>query len=419
VRRFLVLVLALACSRPAPRDDFTLRIAVVGPMTPLGHDMGGSASVYAQDLVYQPMLRPEGSGFVSQVFAQWERRAGGRLRALVADGLRFSDGSAVEVADVVRSIRAVGLLVRAEGKWLEIEPGPQGRPVDTGLITSTLFKPTPAGELGTGAFRLVSGDERRMILERRTPAPGRIRRVELVSVASSREALVSTLKGEVNAVTNLDDRQVELVQGVPGLQILRARGPHALAVIFNSRRLSPALRREVAEALPIEEIAELSQGKGCGPVAGRRLTRPISAGPPLDIAVAIVDASVERAGLALRRGLGPRGGHIVGVSFGEALEARAESALTVDNVLAWPPAVGAFYWRTGTPANVTGYSNPAYDAAVGAGDFERAEAELEKDPPVLLLCRRERIAAVDSRIRNATIGSWGYLDTLPDWEVSP
>jgi ABC-type transport system substrate-binding protein len=420
VRRSLVLILAaVACSSPAPRDDFVLKIAVVGQLAPLAHDTEGSATVYAQDLVYQAILRPEGAGFASQVLARWERPAGKHLRALVADGLRFSDGSPVEVEDVVRSVQAAGLVARAEGKWLEIEPGRGGLPVDTGLIMATLFKPTPAGDLGTGAFRLVSGDERRLVLERRTRAPRRIWRVELVSVASSREAFAQTLKGEVNAVTNLDDRQVELAEGVPGLRILRARGPHALAIVFNSRRLGKGLRREISEALPVEEIEEVSQGKGCGPTSGRRLTQPLSSGPPLDISVTIVDASVERAGLALRRGLGVRGGRIDRVSIGEVWAARAQHALTVDNALAWPPAVGALYWKTGASANVTGYSNPAYDAAVDAGDFDRAEAELKKDPPVLLLCRQERIAAVDARLKNATLGSWGYLDTLPDWEVSP
>ncbi len=45
--------------------------------------------------------------------------------------------------------------------------------------------------------------------------------------------------------------------------------------------------------------------------------------------------------------------------------------------------------------------------------------ELRRDPPLVLVCRRERIVAVDSRIKNATLGTWGILETLPDWEVSP
>ena len=420
MRRFLVLLLAtLACSRPAPRDEFVLKVAVVGPLAPLSHDAGDSATVYAQDLVYQPVLRPEGMGLGSRVLARWERSSGKGLRALVAEGLHFSDGSSVQVEDVVRSIQATGLIARATGGWLEIEPAQNGLPVDAGLLTATIFKRTPAGELGTGPFRLESYNERRLVVKRVRPVPGRIGTVEFVSFPTAREAFARALKGEVNAVTNLDDRQVELAEGVPGLRVVRTRGPHALAVIFNSRRLSSGLRREIAGALPMEEIEELSQGRSCGPASGRRPAKPMPPGPPLDISVTAVDSGVERAGLAVRRGLGARGGQLARAGLREARSERATQDLTVDNALVWPPAVGALYWKTHAPLNLTGYSNPAYDAAVEAGDFERAEEELKKDPPVLLLCRRERIAAVDSRIKNPTLGSWGYLDTLPDWEVSP
>jgi hypothetical protein len=420
VRRFLVSALAVAaCSQPAPNDDFALRIAVVGQLAPLLHDTDSTATVYAQDLVFEAIFRPEGTSFGSRILARRERIAGTHLRALVADGPRFSDGSPVEVADVVRSIQAAGLVARAQGRWLEIEPGQNGLPVDAGLLTATLFKPTPAGEVGTGPFRPMFQDERRLVLERVVPAPGRIRRVELVSFPTAREAFARALEGEVNAVTSLDDRQAELLEGIPGLRTVRIRGPHALAVILNARRLDARQRRELSEALPLEEIGELSQGKGCGPPSGQRQLASLSAGGLLDISVATTDAPVERAGLALRRGLGSRAGQLSRVTAGDPRNALTQRDLTVVNALVWPPAMGALYWKTNGPWNATGYSNPAYDAAVEAGDFERAEAELRNDPPVLLLCRRERIAAVDARLKNATLGSWGYLETLPDWEVSP
>jgi hypothetical protein len=58
------------------------------------------------------------------------------------------------------------------------------------------------------------------------------------------------------------------------------------------------------------------------------------------------------------------------------------------------------------------------DAAFYRGDVEAARAEMERDPPFVLVCRRQRIGAVDARLKNATLGHWGLLDTLPDWEVS-
>ncbi len=420
MRRFALLVLALAaCSRPAPRDDFALRIAVVGALAPLGHDVHATATTYAQDLVYEAILRPEGAGLRSRILARWERSGAAGLRALVADGLRFSDGSPVQVEDVARSIRAGGLTVTQDGRWLEIEPGRDGLRVDAALLMATLFKPSRAGDLGTGPFRLVDYQERRLIVERMVPVPGRIRRVEFIAFPTAREAFARALKREVNAVTSLDDRQVELAEGVPGLRTIRTRGPHALALLMNPHRLGLRLRREISGALPLEEIEELAQGKTCGPASGRRQAAPLSDGAPLGITVVAVESATERAGLAVRRGLGARGGELARLSAGEGWNGRLQRDLIVDNVLVWPAVMGALYWKTNGPWNMSGYSNPAYDAAVEAGDFERAEAELKRDPPVLLLCRRERIAAVDARLRNATLGSWGLLDTLPDWEVSP
>ena len=419
MRRFLVLLIAIwACSRRAPPSDFSLRIAVVGSLAPLAHDTDGTATVYAQDLVYGAIFRPEGAGFTSAVLARWERTPEKHLRARLVEGLRFSDGSVVGIEDVARSIRAAGLPVHIDGEWLDIEPGGKGLPIDTGLLMATLFKPTPAGDIGTGAFRLVQQDEHRLVVERAHPAPGRIRTVEFVSFPTGREALGRALKGEVNAVSSLDDRQAELLEGVPGLRVVRARGPHALGVFLNARRLDSRERREISMALPLEEIGLLSQGKGCDPASNPQRTGSPS-GDPLDIWVMGTDAPLERAGLALRRGLGRRGGTIASVSGTRGWSSLPVRPLAVGSTLVWPPAVGALYWKTNAPLNVSGYSNPAYDAAVDAGDFERAEAELRKDPPVVLVCRRERIAAVDSRIRNATLGSWGYFDTLPDWEVSP
>lgn len=420
MRRFLVIawLLAAACHRPAHQDGFVLRMGVVGPLGPLAHDTRDSATVFAQDLVYEPIFRPDGVGFTSRVLERWERTPGRGMRALVADGLRFSNGSPVEVDDVVRAVNASGLAVRAEGRWLEIQPGRDGMPVDAALLMTLLFRPTPGGDLGTGAFRLLSQDARRLTVVRAEAAPGKIARVELVSYATSREALAQALKGEVNAVTGLDDRQAELIEGVPSLRVVRARGPHALAVVLNARSLDPDLRRELSQAIPVDEIGELSQGKGCAPSASPSRVEALPSGRPLDIGVVATDAPIERASLALRRGLGARGGRIARIGADEPDEL-ARHPLNVVNALVWPPAVGALYWKTNAPLNTTAYTNAAYDAAVEAGDFERAESELKKDPPVLLLCRRERIAAVDSRLRNATVGAWGYLDTLPEWEVSP
>ncbi len=420
MRRFLFLALAAAaCSRPPRPAEFTLRVGVPGSLAPLAHDASGTATVYAQDLVYEGLLRPGPKGLESRVFERWERTGPHSLRALTAEGLRFSDGSPVQVEDVARSARLADLTVRGEGRWLELSTSPRGPPVEASLLLASVWKPTAGGELGTGPFRLVEQGEGRLVVERTLPAAGRIGRVEFVSFPTIREAFVRALKGEVNAVVDLDERQLELAEGVPHLRVVRSRGPHALALFLSGRALAAAQRREIARALPLDEIAETAQGKGCGPATGRWQAAPLRSGAPMQVAFGFMHSAVERAALAVRRALGARGGDVIRLDPANGLAGLSRYELVVSGILVWPAIVEPLYWKTGAPWNYTGYSNAAYDAAIDAGDAERAEAELKRDPPVLLLCRKERSAVVDARLGNATLGSWGMLETLPDWEVAP
>ncbi len=91
----------------------------------------------------------------------------------------------------------------------------------------------------------------------------------------------------------------------------------------------------------------------------------------------------------------------------------------MNSVIVWPPALMSLYWTSGGPWNWTSYSNSTVDGAIRDGRYDDALAEMERDPPVVFLCSRERIAAVDARIRNPTLGRWGLLETLADWEVGP
>lgn len=419
--RAAALAFALAsCSRPQPSAEFALRIGAVGVLGPLSATGGEDVAAVAQDLVYQPLarLREDGS-LAAGVPGRLERRAGNRYWLALDPGVRFSDGAPATAADVVASLRAFGLSASEAEGGVDIGPGELKVPVELGLGEALLFRETPAGILGTGPFAVESTDAERMVLRRVTEAPGKIARVEIVVFPTTRDAFARALRGDVNAVLTLDARQAELLEGVPGLRILRAEAPQALTLAFNAARLEGRERAALAAGLPLDEVAS-AYDRSCR-VERRERAEKLSFSRPLRIVSADIEPGLGRAALALRRALGPSGGILVVGSSEELerIEAQGSYDLMVAALLVWPPAVAARYWITGSPWNRFGYSNPAYDRSVERGDLAAAAAELRRDPPAVTLCRRTRIAAIDSRLRNATLGGWGLLETLADWEVGP
>jgi len=120
------------------------------------------------------------------------------------------------------------------------------------------------------------------------------------------------------------------------------------------------------------------------------------------------------------RALGPHGGEIrnVSVTEGLGLLKSQDFDLMVLRPLVWPPSAAALVWGSNSPHNFSGYRNLNVDAALKAGDWARAMQELREDPPVVFICTPERLAVVDSRVKNPQVGPYGYLETLPDWEVA-
>jgi hypothetical protein len=351
---------------------------------------------------------------------RWERIAPDRVRVEPDPDLRFSDGSPVRPEDLLRSIAASGLKARQDGDWLEIEPGSSRDPLDVALLYTTVTRDAAPAPLGTGPFRLVEADARRIVLERVRPAPGRIARLLIESVPTPRDAFARALRGEVNAVVGLDERQSELMEGVPALRVVRGQAPHAVAVVMNATRLGPAERLALAESFRISELAQ-AYGGNCVPLDGASSPEPPPPGRALEVAASKHDHGLPRAALALRRALGARGGDLAAEELSRSRNrvARRDFDLLVATVVAWPPVALGWFARTGAGFNFAGYSNPRVDQAFDRGDMSAVLDEMRHDPPLVLVCRRQRIAAVDARLENATLGSWGLLETLPDWEVSP
>jgi hypothetical protein len=423
VRRLasLALLLALAaCSRPPERGPFPLRIAVVGPLTQVHPRLAQSHATLATDLAFETILHPGTDGRArSRVARAFERLGPTRYRIALDPEVRFSDGSPVAFEDVARSVALWDVTARREGDWIVLE-SPAGA-LEAKLYYTPLYREVGGEVLGTGPFRVVEQGPWRVALERIQPVSGRIVRVELVAFATSRDTLARTLRGETNAVAGLSEREAEFLEGVQSLKVVRAPAPHARAVVFDPRRLPRAEWEALRAALPFGRIAPFACGhaaevdRSLATVGGE-----LPAGRPLAISGWTLDAATPLVGLALRRALGARGGDLTRMDPSKlAAGTRVEADLTVHSVLVWPPVVLALGFATGAPFNATGYSNPAVDEAFARGDAEAAAKEIFRTAPFVALCRGERIAAFDARIKDPALGVWGALDTLPEWEVEP
>lgn len=382
-------------------------------MTPAAQTGG---AVLASDLIFESVARPVPGGWTSTTLRRWERIGPRRWRLELKEGARFSSGGPVEVADVAGALGQRGLRVlETSAHDLVVETSGAG-PLEPELALAAVARREGTGYVGTGAFSVAEQRPDRLVLTRSQPAPGRIQRVEIVPVANGREALVRLLRRELGAVPSLDAAQVELLDGVPGLRVVRGNAPHATAVML-SPRLPAAERRELARAIPVAEIAAAVRREPCCSEGGSTRAAPppgrsLRIGYPRSILF-------RRAALALRQGLGARGG-AVEAFVGEELASRGhEYDLLLIGMLVRPPGIAANYLRTGSPWNYVRYSNPRYDAALAAGDEVAAEEALAEDPAFVLVGRRERVGAVDARLANARFGDWGILELLPEWEVSP
>ncbi len=417
---FVVLAL-FSCARPDRGGEFALRVVGAGDLVPLRPDTTTGLTAAAGDLVYQALFRVGQNGELEPAVARrWERLGRDRLRVQLDPGAEFSDGSSVRAEDVVASLSAAGFEATPAGDWLEIGSGSSRDPLEMALLYAFIYKEASPSPLGTGPYALVEGDPAHLVLRRVKPAPGRIAKVEFRAVPTTRDAFARLLRGEAEALLTLDERQSELLEGVPGLRVVRSEGPHAIAAVLNARRFSAGARKALAAAVPIAEVAG-AYGGACLSYGETGPPGAIAEGRPLQILAGTFDPGLVRAALSLRRALGSRGGE---VSLERPREARARLArqdfdVSIDTLLVWPPLVLGWSWHTGAALNWAAYSNPRTDAAFDRADFATARAEMEKDPPAVYICRRQRIAAVTTRIRKATLGRWGLLDTLPDWEVAP
>jgi len=329
--------------------------------------------------------------------------------------VRFSDGSAAEVSDIAEALERRGLRVLSRTPHdLMVEAA--GVPLEVELTLSIVARKAGDRYLGTGPFVVTAQLPDRLVLGRVVAMPGRIQRVEFIPCATGREALVRLLRGELGAIPSLDPAHAELLEGVPGVRVIRGSAPYATTILLNPR-LPAAERRALARAIPVEEIAAAVRREPCCGGVGRARAA-IPAGRPLTIGYPH-SVAFRRAALALRQTLGSRGGDLQAVEVSAWPGSIRDFDLVAVSMVVRPPGILANYLRSGAEWNWMGYSNARYDAALAVGDEAAAAEALSEDPAVLEVARRERVAAVDARMANARLGDWGIFELLPEWELSP
>jgi len=374
------------------------------------------------ELVFASFLAPSEDGtFRSAVLKRWERAGPGHYHIEPRTDLLFSDGSPATVDDFLTSLGAQGLKPVLDGPWIDVRSEQPSALIETALTTTLLFKKSGERYWGTGPFAVTQADAHHILLTRRSPVPGRIGAVELLAYADPRERFGRLLRGEANAALNLDDRQLELLDGVPGLRVARHLGPNTFTLFINPHRLDRKARQALLRALPLEELAGIGEGDRCRAQVARHGMGSVPAGGPLEILVPRVTVGWERAAIAMRRALGPRGGKVQSLDpthAGQILsKAEFDLALAYDG--AQPFGLVGNDWLSSSPSNWLHYSNAVLDDAFLRGDEKAARAELVRDAVIIFLCQAERVLVVDSRIKNPTLGYWNMFESLPDWEVAP
>jgi len=396
-------------------------VAAAGELAPLSPQPMGSYSALAQDWVFEALLRLEADGSMKPALAsRMERLDRKSLRAWIRPDARFSDGSPVALNNVVDSLKSAGLTASEQDGTVLIESAAAVFP-ETLLSRALIYKESGGATFGTGPFSVIEQDASHLVLRRNQRLPNHIDEVVIRSFATPREAFLRTLAGDADSYPFVDQKQVEFFENVPRFQVIKGPSVNAIAVSFGVNRIDRATRVALLAALSSPELARLAYPEACSPMRSEPVPfRPLPPGPRLKIAALVkVGSTFERMALAVQRLLGPRAGEIEEITYADYVR-RLETGsfdLMIEMPLAWPPSDMALLWHSKSPLGPPRYSNPKFDAAIDAGDWARAMLELAEDPPTAFICLPERLAIMDARVKNARIGPYGFLETLPDWEV--
>jgi hypothetical protein len=337
------------------------------------------------------------------------------MRVWLRPGARFSDGSAVSVADVTRSLVASGLSATPDGPAILIRSARDSGPIELALAQSYVVRKTGERRLGSGPFVVAEEDAAHILLTRREPAPPLLSRVRIDAYAAPRDVLTHTLKGDADMMIEIEARSVEFFEGVPRFRILRAPSPYAYMIFFNRSRFSRSDRAALAAALSGDDVSSAAFGADCVRPSPAPESAPLGPGPALEV---LTVPFFERFASAVRRSLGPRAGKFRNVELPEFVSdlQKGDFDLATARPRVRPPVWGVLGWRSGAPSNPINYSNRKLDEAIDARDWIGAQRILAEDPPGAILCTPLSEMVIDSRLKTPPY-EYLFLESLPTWEV--
>ena len=484
-RRMLVVVLALLafwCAPPAfpSPDDNSLVVAL--ERFPEGFNpavASGSLTSQIGAQLFAGLVRIERGTPVPYLAESWEiNDRATRFRFHIRKGATFHDGTPITAKDVAFSIRAakehhpfrsmlaaVDALIVADDLTLDLETAiPQPAllrcfiPALVPILPAHVYgdgqplaaHPANRAVVGSGPFRLVSLDERTVVLERyeRFFLPGRpyLDRVIFRAYWGQTEIPLAIMQGEADlyAFSSLGDEE-RIFRSRPDIEVTRAEfGPlHPFALmVFNYRNplfRSPEVRKALAMSIDNRALAEAVPGgvrPMYGPIPpGSSWHSPVSTPYDPDEANRILD----RAGfprdengirftveidyepsaqftLSLLKYLQSQFIRTIGVYFrirtAETPESWAERVtsgafeVTMDELYGWhDPAIGIerIYATNTSPilwSNMSRYSDPEVDAL-----FRAASAESDTKR------RKALYASLQERLAREHVALW--LCTIP------
>ena len=411
MRGLLAAVLVVACTGH-PAAEYTLRIAVSGPLEPVGPDpFARSFATIAQPSVFEPLARFGSDGVLLPVLAETLELAAPRaMRVWLRPEARFSDGSPLTFEDVVASLAQARLRAVRDGNAIRVESRDESLPIEILVSNALVFRKAGAGFLGTGPFVPVEQDPAHILLDRREKRPGFIQHILVIAYPKPQDSFAHTLRGDADLLLEVDTRWLEFFEGVPRLRIVRVPGTHAHAIGFNLARLSRDDRVALSRALRRDNLRHVAFADDCVPPKAGLEFEPLPSGRPLDLVAVPI---FERFALATRRELGARGGKVEIVDIQTFFAKLNDFDLIAAKPTTWPPITALSNWHTGASTNPLHYSNPAVDAALDRRDWPAAQKALDEDPPIAIICTPPYVAVVDARIKAENMS----LAAIPEWEV--